>query len=256
VRSGFKSQAGYRSPVRAPGGARGSDGNRQTWLPQKKPLARSTRVSRTQWPLGEFGRPAALWTRSFLVRGQDGQPRRCARPAAPPSYGGRPGSTPGIGSHALVAESGRRASPRCWWSARAVPVQVRAGAPCRRARLRPRSCKAGGSARHRTAAHGGRLLCRQGRRRLERRNDAGPSPARPAHAFRIGVRSPLVWACSPGRHRGKAPRGCSSAGRAQRSQRWGRGFEARRPLHVTVVSAVSTRPRQGFRAGSNPVGHS
>ena len=32
--------------------------------------------------------------------------------------------------HALVAESGRRASLRCWWSARAVPVQVRASAQC------------------------------------------------------------------------------------------------------------------------------
>jgi hypothetical protein len=34
--------------------------------------------------------------------------------------------------HALVAESGRRASPRSWWSARAVPVQVRASAQCQR----------------------------------------------------------------------------------------------------------------------------
>jgi hypothetical protein len=76
------------------------------------------------------------------------------------------------------------------------------------------------------------------------------------HAFRIGVRQPLVWVVRPGRHRGKAPFGCSSAGRARRSHRRGRGFEARRPLHVTVVSAVSTQPCHGCRAGSNPVGHS
>ena len=108
--------------------------------------------------------------------------------------------------HALVAESGRRASLRSWSSARTVPVQVRASAPY--------------------------LACW------------------------IGVRTPLVWGCCPGRHRGQAPcrcgaavsaspcqgegrefesrhllaRGCSSAGRARHSQCRGRRLEAGQPL--------------------------
>ena len=69
--------------VRASGGARGSDGNWQTWLTQNKPHARSTRVSRTQCPfVQQAGRRtlAAL----IVVRIHEGQlmPMRAARGSA------------------------------------------------------------------------------------------------------------------------------------------------------------------------------
>ena len=134
--------------------------------------------------------------------------------------------------HALMAESGRRAGLRSWWSARTVPVQVRASAPY--------------------------LACR------------------------IGVRTPLVWGCCPGRHRGQAPcrcgaavsaspcqgegrefesrhllaGGCRSAGRARHSQCRGRRFEAGQPLACagggTSVDTLVPGTSAERRAGSIP----
>jgi hypothetical protein len=57
---------------------------------------------------------------AIVVRIHGGQPRRRARLAAPLSYSGRPGSTPGGGSHALVPQSGRRA----WLRAMLLRVRV------------------------------------------------------------------------------------------------------------------------------------
>jgi hypothetical protein len=54
----------------------------------------------------------------------------------------------------------------------------------------------------------------------------------------------------------QAPHGRRAARKARRSHHRGRGFGSRRPLHVTVVSAVSTRACQVRRASSNLVGHS
>jgi hypothetical protein len=77
------------------------------------------------------------------------------------------------------------------------------------------------------APFNGRLLCRQGRRDFGSRHDAGSSPARPTHACLVVVAARIL---------GKDVDGVQFSGQA---------------LHVTVVSAASTRPCQGLSASSN-----
>ena len=89
--------------VQVPGGAPcGSEGNWYTSRAQTSRLARSTRAFRTRWPLGEYGRPAGPWTRSFLVRSQDGQLCRRARLRPRLRKAGDPGR------HRVAAPSPRR----------------------------------------------------------------------------------------------------------------------------------------------------
>jgi hypothetical protein len=74
-------------------------------------------------------------------------------------------------------------------------------------------------------------------------------------AFRASARVFLVGTRCPGQHRGKALAGVVSVAACRLLKPMG-GFKSPRPLHVTVVLAVSTRVRRARRAGSNPVGHS
>jgi HNH endonuclease len=102
--------------------------------------------------------------------------------------------------HALVAQSGRGASMRCWRLRVRLPPSVRC--PSDRRPVAP--CK--GSPPSSTLGKGsdGRLLCRQGHRGFEPCEDAGSIPARPARALRTGVHVSLVWTRRPAQHRGGA----------------------------------------------------
>lgn len=98
--------------------------------------------------------------------------------AAPPSYGGWPGSAPGGGSLALVPQAATRAWSRAMWMRVRVPSSVHS------------SSVRGGLTASRPALEAGARWFESSSRN---------------EALRTGVRSPLVWACRPGRHRGRAP---------------------------------------------------
>ena len=154
----------------------------------------------------------------------------------------------------LCSSSGQSADP----VSRRHPVRDGAEAPC------PRSPTAGGTSLRRWAvrvriAPGTLCPC--------------SSPGRAASLYLAGSRfdsgrgllmggresadplgfNPRASRFEPGR---RARAFVAPADRASPRYGEGRAFESRRRLHVTVVSAVSTRPRQGLSAGSNPVGHS
>ena len=107
--------------------------------------------------------------------------------AAPPSYGGWPGPAPGGGSLALVPQAGRRTWLRTMWMRVRVPPSV-----------------------HSSSFRGGLTASRPALEAGARWFESSSLN----EALRIGVRSPLVWACRPGRHRGRAPCGCSSRGQS------------------------------------------
>jgi hypothetical protein len=67
----------------------------------------------------------------FLVRGQDGQLRRRARLAAPLSYCGQPGSTPGGGSTCSYSNSGREVGLR----SRLLRVRIPPSTPAIRSQI-------------------------------------------------------------------------------------------------------------------------
>ena len=126
--------------------------------------------------------------------------------------------------HALVAESGRRASPRSWWSARAVPVQVRASAQCLSLQRGSNSLRGG------VMAFLPRLLDR---------GSAGSSPAPGTHACLVATVSIPPWYGGVRvRFSGQAPCRCSAAVSASPCQGEGREFESRHLLARGCGSAV------------------
>ena len=100
-----------RNGVRFPGGARGSYGNRKISRAQTSRSARSNRAFRTQCLFVQLAGRRIL-VPVIVVRIHGRQLCRRARLAAPPSYGGRPGSTPGGGSTCSYSNSGREGGPR------------------------------------------------------------------------------------------------------------------------------------------------
>jgi hypothetical protein len=113
--------------VRVSGGVRADNANRESWRAQTLPSAGSSPAPRTRFRVGHR-RPSGALTAAPAGSSPapEAMPMRTACDSALVRRTARLDT--GYRLHALVAESGRRAGPRCQWSARAVPVQVRASA--------------------------------------------------------------------------------------------------------------------------------
>ena len=100
--------------VQVPGGAPcGSDGNRRDLASSNLAVCAFESHLPHRWPLGEFGRSAGPWTRSFLVRGQDGQLRRRAQLRPRSRTAGDPGRHR-VAAPCACSPIGRGARSRAW----------------------------------------------------------------------------------------------------------------------------------------------
>lgn len=162
--------------VRAPGGARGSDGNPADLASSKEAACAFDSRLPYSFP---GGLPAAQQASEVCPRWFDPSPGSHAAAHGCGSAFVRRTARVGTGwrLHVLVLQPGREAGPRCRMLRVRLPPSALApgpGGPVSLVRTASRG-------RHLAGAHGGRLLCWQGPPAFEAGiSDAGSSPARPA----------------------------------------------------------------------------